>query len=57
MLVKDGSFGLLQPDGTMNGMIGMLANDEVDAAIDGLIIKASRAKWAQPLLPVYNTEY
>ncbi len=35
----------------MNGMIGMIARGEADAAIDGFTVLASRAQWAEPLIP------
>ncbi len=57
MKTKDGAWGSTQPDGTMNGMIGMLARDEADIAIHGFAIVASRAKWAEPLIPQQDFEY
>ena len=54
---EDGAYGSTQPDGTINGMIGKLARDEADAAIDGFTILASRAQWAEPLVPLGFYEY
>ena len=48
---EDDAFGSTQADGTMNGMIGMIARGEADAAIDGFTILESRAHFAQPLIP------
>ncbi len=54
---EDGAWGAEQPDGTMNGIIGMLARDEADIGIYGFSITATRANWATPLIPQGILEY
>ncbi len=56
-MTEDGAYGSLQPDGTINGMIGKLARNEADAAIHGIGIFAAREKFAQPLSPITTYEY
>ncbi len=50
----DGSWGSLNPDGTFNGMIGMLERGEVDCAVSAFGLLKSRAKAADFLDP-YET--
>ncbi len=53
---ESGAYGSVQADGTVNGLVGMVARNEVDAAIQGLGIFATRAQWAQPLVPTGTYE-
>ncbi len=50
----DGNWGSLNPDGTFNGMIGMLERGEVDCTVSAFELLQSRAKAADYLDP-YET--
>ena len=47
---KDGLFGSKLDDGTWNGVIGMLANHELDLTLADLAVTSDRAKVCSILL-------
>ncbi len=53
---ENGAYGAVQPDGTMNGLIGMVSRNEADAAVQGLGIFATRSRFAKPLVPTGTYE-
>ena len=52
----DGQYGGIQPDGTWNGMVGLLANQDVDIAAATFAISLERSTvmtFATPVMEVY----
>ncbi len=52
----DGTWGSLQSDGTMSGMIGMLQRKEVEVALAGFIIMKDRAEAADFVTPFFEEQ-
>ena len=40
----DGAWGSMNPNGSFNGMIGMLERDEIDIALTSFYVTEARAK-------------
>ena len=54
----DGQYGGIQPDGTWNGMVGLLANQDIDIAVATFAISLERSTvmtFATPVMEVYWT--
>ena len=54
----DGQYGALQPDGTWNGMVKLLANQDIDIATTTFAVTQARSTviaFASPLFEVYYT--
>ena len=54
----DGQYGALQPDGTWNGIIKLLANQDIDIGLTAFTITQERSiaiTFAQPIMEVYNS--
>ena len=54
----DGQWGSIQPDGTWNGIIGELANQEIDISSAPLKVTEQRSAvltFASPITQIYHT--
>ena len=54
----DGQWGSIQPDGTWNGMINLLANQEIDIATTDFAVTELRSTvmtFASAITPYYHT--
>ncbi len=54
ILGSDGTWGNLKPDGTVNGMIGMLHQKEVDVAVEAFILLQDRIQVADFIVPFFE---
>jgi hypothetical protein len=52
----DGQYGSIQQDGTWNGMINLLANEEIDISMDLALneLRSTVMTFASPIIPFYH---
>ena len=53
----DGQYGVIQPDGTWNGMVKLLANQDVDIATTTFAVTQERSTVITFASPIFDTYY